>query len=58
MGVAAYFDDHHMIIVGDHPSWAIETDTARIELAPRPTFPFATAAVPRQRHPDQREGEE
>lgn len=54
--VATYLRDHNMILVGDHQSWALETDTSRTDLAPMPTLPFA--AVPKQRHPQQSKGEE
>jgi hypothetical protein len=50
--VAAYLDAHNMIIVCDHNTWMIETDTATIALTEPPNLPL-TAGIPAQWSGDQ-----
>jgi DNA invertase Pin-like site-specific DNA recombinase len=50
--VAAYLDAHNMLIVCDHGTYAVETDTATIPLTQPPNRPW-TAKIPAQRSGDQ-----
>jgi hypothetical protein len=44
--VAACLRTHNMIIVCDDQTWAVESDTIRIELAPTVDLPVAAPALP------------
>jgi hypothetical protein len=55
--VAAYLDTNNTIIVCDHDTCVIQTDTTTIALNAAPIFPFDTATVPAQRDGDQEEHE-
>jgi hypothetical protein len=47
-----------MIVVCDHHTWAVESDTIQIELAPETILGFGTPAVSTQRESDVRTGSE
>ena len=47
--IANCLRSHNAIIVCDHHSWAVESDTTRIELAPMTILGFAQPAIPAQR---------
>ena len=47
--VAAVLRANDMIIVCDHHTWAVESDTTRIELAPAIILGFGATAVPAHR---------
>ena len=48
--IAAYLAANNMVIVGDHDSWAIETQTTTVELAAVPRF---AAGIPARRDAQQ-----
>jgi hypothetical protein len=48
--IAAYLAANNMVIVGDHDSWAIETQTTAVELAAVPRF---AAGIPARRDAQQ-----
>jgi hypothetical protein len=47
--VAVGLHANNAIVVCDHDTWAVESDTTRIELAPVNALGFAAPAVPAQR---------
>jgi len=56
--VAGFLRTHNMIIIGDHATWAVESDNARIELAPTPRLPFPPSIVSAQREQFHTEAEQ